>query len=89
MQLTSLYQSADPNNQVFAIIRSRATAAPLEELAAKRTNIHIVETDLSDPKKLKQAAAEVAEATDGSLDVLLLNHGSAAAETSSLPPTAL
>ncbi|KAK5452324.1 hypothetical protein LTS15_007390 [Exophiala xenobiotica] len=80
--------SVDPKNQVFAIIRSRGTAGPLEELAAKRKNIHIVVTDISDPKKLDQAAAEVSRVTAGSLDVLILNAGSAGPDTSALPPSA-
>jgi NADP-dependent 3-hydroxy acid dehydrogenase YdfG len=74
---------------VFALIRSRGTAAPLEELAAKRKNLHIVVTDLSDTKKLTEATAEISKVTGGSLDVLILNAGSAGPETSSLPPTAL
>jgi NAD(P)-dependent dehydrogenase (short-subunit alcohol dehydrogenase family) len=89
MELTSLPKSVDPKNQVFAIIRSRGTAGPLEQLAAKRKNIHIVVTDIADPKKLEQAAAEVSKVTAGSLDVLILNAGSAGPETSVLPPTAL
>ncbi|KIW62328.1 hypothetical protein PV04_10509 [Phialophora macrospora] len=80
--------SVDPNNQVFAIIRSRGTAGPLEELAAKRKNIHILVTDISDPTKLDQTAAEISKVTGGSLDILILNAGSAAPETSVLPPTA-
>ncbi|EXJ69285.1 uncharacterized protein A1O5_07321 [Cladophialophora psammophila CBS 110553] len=79
--------SVNPKNQVFAIIRSRGTAGPLEELAAKRKNIHIVVTDISDPRKLDQAAAEISKVTAGSLDVLILNAGSAGPETSALPPT--
>jgi NAD(P)-dependent dehydrogenase (short-subunit alcohol dehydrogenase family) len=74
---------------VFAIIRGRATAGPLEELAAKRKNIHIVVTDISDPSRLDQAAAEISTITAGSLDVLILNAGSAGPETSVLPPSAL
>lgn len=88
-KLTVGPKSADPNNQVFAVIRSRETAGPLEELAAKRKNIHIVVTDISDPRKLEQAAIEVAKVTDGSLDVLVLNAASAGPETSALSPTAL
>ncbi|KEF52315.1 uncharacterized protein A1O9_11555 [Exophiala aquamarina CBS 119918] len=88
MPLTPSPKSVDPKNQVFAIIRSRATAGPLEELAAKRKNIHIVVTDISDPRKLDQAAAEVSKVTAGSLDVLILNAGSAGPETSVLPPSA-
>ncbi|KAJ3544368.1 hypothetical protein NM208_g3088 [Fusarium decemcellulare] len=80
--------SVDPKNHVFAIIRSRETAGPLEELAAKRENIHIVVTDISDPRKLDQAAAEVSQITAGSLDVLILNAGSAGPDTSVLPPSA-
>jgi NAD(P)-dependent dehydrogenase (short-subunit alcohol dehydrogenase family) len=89
MPLTAPLKSVDPKNQVFAIIRSRGTAGPLEELAAKRENIHIVLTDISDPRKLDQAAAEVSQVTAGSLDVLILNAGSAGPETSALPPSAL
>lgn len=80
--------SVDPKNQVFALIRSRGTAGPLEELAAKRKNIHIIVTDISDPRKLDQAAAEVSKVTAGSLDVLILNAGSAGPDTSTLPPSA-
>lgn len=80
--------SVDPKNQVFALIRSRGTAGPLEELAAKRKNIHIIVTDISDPRKLDQAAAEVSKVTAGSLDVLILNAGSAGPDTSTLPPNA-
>ena len=89
MPLTALPKSVDQKNQVFAIIRSRATAGPLEELAAKRKNIHIIVTDISDPRKLDQAAAEVSKVTAGSLDVLILNAGSAGPDTSALPPSAL
>jgi NADP-dependent 3-hydroxy acid dehydrogenase YdfG len=74
---------------VFAIIRSRGTAGPLEALAAERNNIHILVTDISDPKKLVQATAEISKITSNSLDVLILNAGSAGPETSALPPTAL
>jgi NAD(P)-dependent dehydrogenase (short-subunit alcohol dehydrogenase family) len=89
MPLTASPKSADPNNQVFALIRSRATAAPLEELASKRKNIHIVVTDIADTQKLSEAAAEVSKSTGGSLDVLILNAGSAGPDTSALSPTAL
>ncbi|KAK5956719.1 hypothetical protein OHC33_002206 [Knufia fluminis] len=88
LSLTALPKSVDPKNQVFAIIRSRRTAGSLEELAAKRKNIHIMMTDISDPRKLDQAAAEVTDITAGSLDVLILNAGSAGPETSALPPSA-
>jgi NAD(P)-dependent dehydrogenase (short-subunit alcohol dehydrogenase family) len=89
MPLTVLLKSGDQKNQVFALIRSRGTAGPLEELASKRKNIHIIVTDISDPKKLAQAAAEVSQITGGSLDVLILNASSAGPETSALTPSAL
>jgi len=89
MPLTGWSKSADPNNQVFAIIRSRGTAGPLEELAAKRKNIHILVTDLSNPKQLDETAAEVSKVTNGSLDILLLNAGSTTDETAQIPPSGL
>lgn len=89
MLLTAPPKSADPNNQVFALIRSRGTAGALEELAARRSNIHVIVTDISDPKKLAQAVSAVSAVTAGSLDVLILNAGSAAPPTSMYPPTAL
>ncbi|KAL5464763.1 hypothetical protein PMIN06_000930 [Paraphaeosphaeria minitans] len=78
----------DSKNQVFALIRSLGTAGPLLELAAQRKNIHVIVTDISDPTKLDDAAAEVSKATAGSLDVLLLNAGSAGPDTAVLPPSA-
>lgn len=87
--LTAQPQSANPQDRVFALIRSRTTAAKLEALAAQRKNIHIVVTDMYDPAKLDQTAAEVSQITGGSLDVLVLNAGSAEPETSVLPPSAL
>lgn len=87
--LTERPKSADPNNQVFAIIRSRATAGPLEELAAKRKNIHILVADLSNPKQMDETAAEVSKVTDGSLDILILNAGSTTDETAQIPPSGL
>lgn len=74
---------------VFALIRSRKTAGPLEELATKRKNIHILLTDISDPSKLDETATEISKITGGSLDVLILNAASAGPETNVLPPSAL
>lgn len=87
--LLTLLKSSDPNNQVFALIRSRGTAKPLEELASKRKNLHIIVTDIYDTKKLAEAATEVAKVTGGSLDILILNAGSAGPDTSGLSPSAL
>lgn len=46
-------------------------------------------TDIFDTKKLEQATAEISEVTAGSLDVLILNAGSAGPDTSALTPSAL
>ena len=89
MPLTGRSKSADPHSQVFAIIRSRGTAGPLEELAAKRKNIHILVTDLSDPKQLDETATEVSQVTNRSLDILILNAGSTTDETAQIPPSGL
>jgi NAD(P)-dependent dehydrogenase (short-subunit alcohol dehydrogenase family) len=58
-------------------------------LAGQRKNIHILETDISEPKKLDATAEEIAKITGGSLDVLVLNAGSASTETSAWGPAAL
>jgi hypothetical protein len=89
MLLTAPPKSSDPKNQLFALIRSLSTAGPLEELASKRKNVHIIVTDLSDPQKLAHAAADVSQLTAGSLDVLLLNASSAGPETSALTGSGL
>jgi len=65
--------SSDSNKTVIALIRSQATAAPLNELAAERKNIHVILADISSPQKLQLAAEEVSEITGGGLDVLVYN----------------
>ncbi|KAH7084813.1 hypothetical protein BKA63DRAFT_430699 [Paraphoma chrysanthemicola] len=80
--------STDPDNQVFALIRSLGTAGPLKELAAQRKNIHILVTNISDPTELDATAGKVSQVTGGSLDVLILNAGSAGPDTAVLPPSA-
>jgi NAD(P)-dependent dehydrogenase (short-subunit alcohol dehydrogenase family) len=77
----------DPSNQVFALIRTLETAGPLKDLAARRQNIHVIVTDISDPTKLDGAASEVSKVTAGSLDVLILNAGSAGPDTAALSPS--
>lgn len=83
-------QSANPNNTVFALIRSQATAGPVNELAAKRSNIKVIETDVSSLDKLNQTAESISEVTSGKLDVLIYNAYSAGTDEGKLlPPTAL
>ncbi|EGR49920.1 uncharacterized protein TRIREDRAFT_105888 [Trichoderma reesei QM6a] len=81
--------SANPNNTVFALIRSQATAGPVNELAAKRSNIKVIETDVSSLDKLNQTAESISEVTSGKLDVLIYNAYSAGTDEGKLlPPTA-
>ncbi|KAA1466363.1 NAD(P)-binding protein [Dentipellis sp. KUC8613] len=63
--------SAKPENVVFALVRNLNTTEDLKNL--KRSNVHILKTDISDVPGLKAAAAEVAKVTGGSLDMLINN----------------
>ncbi|KAM0254686.1 hypothetical protein ACHAQJ_006536 [Trichoderma viride] len=65
--------SADAHNTVFALIRSQNTAGPLNELAASRKNIYVLQTDISSPAKLKETAEKIGKITGGKLDVLIHN----------------
>lgn len=85
-----LYQSSDANNTVFALIRSQATAGPLNELASTHKNIHVIETDISSLTSLEKTAATISNATGGKLDVLIYNaYSSGGNDTKLLPPSAL
>lgn len=65
--------SSNAENTVFALIRSQKTAGPLNELASSRKNIHVIETDLSNPTRLKETTEKVSSVTGGKLDVLIYN----------------
>src|SRR3569833_3370543 len=65
--------SSDPSNTVFALVRNPDGAAKLRALASKRNNIHVIKTDVSDPRSLIEAAAAVSAVTSGTLDVLIHN----------------
>ncbi|UKZ74453.1 hypothetical protein TrVFT333_002122 [Trichoderma virens FT-333] len=81
--------SLDPKNTVIALIRSQATAGPLNELAATRKNIRIIETDLSSLTSLKEAADSISKVTAGKLDVLIYNaYSSGTDEARLLTPSA-
>ncbi|KAL7931537.1 NAD(P)-binding protein [Trichoderma chlorosporum] len=78
--------SSDPLNEVFALIRRQKTAGPLNELAASRKNIHVLETDIANPTRLKETAENISNITSGKLDVLVYNaffHGDSAELTPS------
>ncbi|PTB70210.1 NAD(P)-binding protein [Trichoderma citrinoviride] len=81
--------SANPNNTVVALIRNQATAGQLNELAAKRNSIKVIETDISSLDKLKETAESVSKVTSGKLDVLIYNAYSAGTDEGKLlPPSA-
>ncbi|KAL7816023.1 NAD(P)-binding protein [Trichoderma aethiopicum] len=81
--------SANADNTVVALIRSQATAGPLNELAAKRSNIKVIQTDISSLDKLKETAESISKVTSGKLDVLVYNaYASGTDEGKLLPPTA-
>ncbi|KAF7335745.1 NAD(P)-binding protein [Mycena venus] len=65
--------SANSANTVFAIVRNKSTATQLSALS--RTNIIVLEADVTDAKTLKRAATEVSKTTGGKLDYLINNAG--------------
>ncbi|KAI9707928.1 MAG: hypothetical protein M1820_004347 [Bogoriella megaspora] len=80
--------SGNSQNTVVALIRSQSTAGPLNQLAASRKNIHVVETDISKSSQLKETAKKVGSLIGGKLDVLIYNAYSAGTEAATLPPSA-
>ncbi|KAK7972191.1 hypothetical protein PG988_006325 [Apiospora saccharicola] len=68
--------SSDPNNTVIGIVRDKpATAKRVHEELAGRSNLTILEADVTKYETLKKAAAEAASVTGGSLDYLIANAG--------------
>lgn len=65
--------SQDPLNTVFALVRNPSAAGQLKELAEKRTKVHIIKADVTDPESLIEAAAQVSKISGGKLDVLIHN----------------
>ncbi|KAJ6489672.1 hypothetical protein C8R47DRAFT_1274208 [Mycena vitilis] len=63
--------SANEENTVFAIVRSKKTATHLDALSRK--NITVLEADVTDAKALELAATAVSKATGGKLDYLINN----------------
>ncbi|GAB1319905.1 Short chain dehydrogenase [Madurella fahalii] len=71
--------SSDPNNTVIGLVRNKpATDKKVSEDAdlSQRSNIHILEADITDYKALQQAAADTSRITGGSLDYLIANAAS-------------
>ncbi|KAK5424319.1 hypothetical protein LTR20_008787 [Exophiala xenobiotica] len=66
--------SANPKNTVVGFVRNKAaTDKRITEELSDRSNISIVEADLTDYEALKRAAAAVATVTGGKLDYLIAN----------------
>ncbi|KAI1771482.1 NAD(P)-binding protein [Hypoxylon cercidicola] len=65
--------SADPSAVVIGLVRN--TAATEKKVAAEigRSNIHILQGDLTDYESLKKAAEETSKITGGKLDYLIAN----------------
>ncbi|KAI3317774.1 putative short chain dehydrogenase [Xylariaceae sp. AK1471] len=66
--------SANPNNTVIGLVRDKATTD--KKVAAElgnRSNVHILRADLTSHADLKQAAADTASITGGSVDYLIAN----------------
>ena len=74
---------------MFAIIRSQATAGAVNELAKASSNVHVLETDTSDPKRLEETVAAVGKTTDQKLDVLIYNAVMAGTEAMGVSPAKL
>ncbi|CAI7584547.1 unnamed protein product [Penicillium glandicola] len=68
--------SSDLNNTVIGLVRSKsATEKRVEAELPERTNIHIVEADITNYSALNAAVDETATITDGKLDYLIANAG--------------
>ncbi|KZT65898.1 NAD(P)-binding protein [Daedalea quercina L-15889] len=68
-----LAQNAD--NTVFATARNKQTATHLNAFigAHPHGNVHVLEVDIADFRTLRNAAADAAKITNGTLDVLIHN----------------
>ncbi|KAF2489315.1 NAD(P)-binding protein [Lophium mytilinum] len=70
--------SADPSSTVVGIVRDKPTTVKKvsEDPDLKgRSNIHILEADVTNYDALKKAAADTAKITGGSIDYLIANAG--------------
>lgn len=67
--------AATAENVVFALARDPDGATLLQTLAKINPKVHVLKADMTDPASLQAAADAVAEATGGTLDVLVNNGG--------------
>ncbi|KAJ5952400.1 uncharacterized protein N7479_010813 [Penicillium vulpinum] len=68
--------SGDPKNTIIGIVRNKSpTQEKVTEELPERTNIHILQADITDYTALEAAAVETATITGGRLDYLIANAG--------------
>ncbi|KAL7812785.1 hypothetical protein V8C26DRAFT_406580 [Trichoderma gracile] len=66
--------SGDSNNIVIGLVRNKpATDQAVAQELAGRSNVHILQADISDYEAIKHAVAETARITGGTLDYLIAN----------------
>ncbi|KAK3305990.1 uncharacterized protein B0T15DRAFT_556605 [Chaetomium strumarium] len=66
--------SQDAANTVIGLVRDKpGTEKKVSELLSGRSNIHILQADLTDYRTLQRAAADTAKITGGTLDYLIAN----------------
>ncbi|RAK95683.1 NAD(P)-binding protein [Aspergillus ibericus CBS 121593] len=74
-----LQVSSDPNNTVIGLVRNKLeTDKKVSEELPERSNIHILQADITDYAALQNAAAETARIIGGGLDYLIANAGAVA-----------
>jgi NAD(P)-dependent dehydrogenase (short-subunit alcohol dehydrogenase family) len=79
--------STNPTNVVVGIVRDPATAEKLQELSKTRSNVHIVQADVSNAEAVIAAASAVSKITGGSLDILIHNAMNMGRESAGIAPT--
>lgn len=80
--------SKKESNTVFALVRNTTSSPELTKLAEK-SNVHIVQADITSLLHLKEAAKAVSAVTGGSLDVLINNAADLALASAPVPVTQL
>ncbi|KAH7140877.1 hypothetical protein EDB81DRAFT_843906 [Dactylonectria macrodidyma] len=66
--------SSNPNNTVVGLVRNKtSTLESLDPEMKQRSNLHILQADITDYDALKASVDEVSEITGGSLDYVIAN----------------
>ncbi|EON98502.1 putative short chain dehydrogenase protein [Phaeoacremonium minimum UCRPA7] len=68
--------SADSANTIIGLVRDKAaTEKKINEELGSRSNVHIIQADITDYDALKKSVDEVSAIVNGSLDYLIANAG--------------